>query len=221
MQALTEWFEGGQNVRVVSSCQGYSCTAQCGVNQNGLPCNMGDGVCNVYTLPTETATEPRGYNMSPPPPGTPEAPPSWEMHGSGGGDDDDNSNQSSNNNNNNNNQGANQQQSESWNQARFQAGQMRLRLPSSPVPFTTLHSTAWHRCLTSMSNHLPQVTSYEPSLDSQQQANLQGAIQQAQQPQSAPASPTPQPSQLFGGVPSSWLHRRLLEVQGGAERRAA
>lgn len=57
-----------------------------------------------------------------------------------------------------------------------------------------------------------QVSSVEPSLNAQQQSNLQSTIQNAQsqqaaQPQAAPVTAKPKPSVSLSSF--SWLHRKL------------
>lgn len=42
-----EWFFDHEKVRVISGCQGYSCTNQCGLDSEGLPCNMGSPGCKI------------------------------------------------------------------------------------------------------------------------------------------------------------------------------
>ena len=59
--AVTSWYSGdGQSSRVISDCQGWGCTAQCGVDPHGRPCNLGGSVkgCTAVSLPTSEPGEP-------------------------------------------------------------------------------------------------------------------------------------------------------------------
>jgi|APGre2960657444_1045066.scaffolds.fasta_scaffold01090_5 hypothetical protein len=60
--ALSAWYFDATPTSVVSACQGWACTSQCGVTQQGLPCNMGStsagGTCQAVQLATSSPTEP-------------------------------------------------------------------------------------------------------------------------------------------------------------------
>ena len=58
--AVSGWYFGGNRVEVVSSCRGWQCTQQCGLNPQGLACNMGTPGCQLYPAPEEGANAPRG-----------------------------------------------------------------------------------------------------------------------------------------------------------------
>jgi len=52
--AVMHWYNSGEAVRVASSCTGWDCVYQCGVNSvSGLPCNMGTPGCQPIQLPTD------------------------------------------------------------------------------------------------------------------------------------------------------------------------
>jgi hypothetical protein len=49
--SLASWYFEGAHVSAVSSCVGWQCTQQCGVDlQNGMPCNMGTKGCSPITV---------------------------------------------------------------------------------------------------------------------------------------------------------------------------
>jgi len=59
-QALSAWYFDQTPTSVVSSCQGWACTTQCGVTTWGasIPCNMGPATCEALVLPTYLNTTP-------------------------------------------------------------------------------------------------------------------------------------------------------------------
>lgn len=58
--AVNAWYFDNQPVAVISSCNGWECTSQCGVTYNGLPCNMGGAQqCTAVQLPTSESGEPQ------------------------------------------------------------------------------------------------------------------------------------------------------------------
>lgn len=60
--AVAEWFFQGESVHVVSACTGWACTNQCGLDPQGLACNIvaSDPTCKLYPAPEESASAPRG-----------------------------------------------------------------------------------------------------------------------------------------------------------------
>ena len=57
--ALNDWYFNGATSHVVSGCQGWSCTQQCGVDEEGIPCNIGgpELSCSPVSLPTSSPSE--------------------------------------------------------------------------------------------------------------------------------------------------------------------
>ena len=59
--ALNAWYFNATPTSVVSACQGWACTSQCGYTPQGLPCNMGTttsgGTCIADQLPTSSPNE--------------------------------------------------------------------------------------------------------------------------------------------------------------------
>jgi hypothetical protein len=52
--SLSAWYFSGQDVAAVSSCHGFDCINECGIDlDTGLPCNMGTKDCSALTLPTD------------------------------------------------------------------------------------------------------------------------------------------------------------------------
>jgi hypothetical protein len=67
--ALSSWYFQGTATQVVSTCNGWPCTAQCGIIGNGyvnagMPCNTGS---SNGCEPIELATDPDGTVIEPPP----------------------------------------------------------------------------------------------------------------------------------------------------------
>ncbi len=55
--ALSQWYFQGGDVQVVSSCTGWQCVQQCGINANtGLPCNSGAPGCQAIQLATDSSS---------------------------------------------------------------------------------------------------------------------------------------------------------------------
>lgn len=99
-QALSAWYFDKEPTSVVSACQGWTCTEQCGVTTWGasIPCNMGPPTCEALVLPTYLNTTPGPASSEaevilpgddvgpgseavapPPPPPSPPAPPPPEL----------------------------------------------------------------------------------------------------------------------------------------------
>ena len=54
---LTNWyFATGGETQAISTCQGWNCTAACGVTNNGVPCRIGSGFGPTLCGPIELAT---------------------------------------------------------------------------------------------------------------------------------------------------------------------